>query len=48
MTDKATLWYEYMRLVGFVASLLDPEKFGHSVPSEVRDAAREALGLKAV
>jgi hypothetical protein len=29
----------------FVWSLLDPEKLGHAVTAEVRDGAREALGL---
>jgi hypothetical protein len=30
---------------GFLIDLLDPERFGHSVTAEVRDKARELLGM---
>lgn len=32
----------------FLESLLDPERFGYSVTEEVRDGARELLGIKKV
>lgn len=39
---------DYLRLVEFANMILDPEKYGHAVTPEVRDAAREALGLTKV
>lgn len=39
---------DYLRLVAFANMILDPEKYGHAVTPEVRDAAREALGLPKV
>ena len=32
----------------FINSMLDPEKFGHAVSAEVRDSAREVLGMPKV
>lgn len=32
----------------FLKALLDPERFGYSVTEEVRDAARELLGIPKV
>lgn len=35
---------ENRRLTAFVRQLLDPERYGHAVTEEIRDAARVALG----
>ena len=34
-----------LEMRAFIERLLSPEEFGHAVTAEVRDAAREALGL---
>jgi hypothetical protein len=39
---------EVERLRDFARSMLDPERFGHAVTAEVRDEARELLGLRRV
>lgn len=36
------------KLRDFAGSLLDPERLGYAVRGEIRDAARQALGLPAV
>jgi hypothetical protein len=48
MSDQGQreLWQQYMLLLNFTLKLLDPEQFGHAVTAEVRDAAREAIGIK--
>lgn len=39
------LWHDYLRLLAFAQRMLDPEDFGYAVTAEVRDAAREAIGI---
>jgi hypothetical protein len=45
---RSELWYDYMRLMNFATRLLNPDDLGFAVTEEIRDAAREAIGIKKV
>lgn len=48
MTNHKQLYQDYLRLVSFATRLLNPDDLGLSVNAEIRDAARESLGLPRV
>lgn len=39
------LWHDYMRLLDFAKSLLDPERLGHQASDEIREEAKKAIGI---
>lgn len=39
------LYHDYLRLTHFASRLLNPDDLGFSVSEEIRDAAREAIGI---
>jgi hypothetical protein len=48
MNTHKPLYHDYLRLFAFAHRFLDPEQYGYKVSGEIRDAAREALGLTRV
>ena len=48
MSEVAESKLNTVEVQKFLESLLDPERFGYSVTEEVRDGARELLGIKKV
>jgi hypothetical protein len=48
MNTHKQLYHDYLRLFAFAHRFLDPEQYGYKVSAEIRDAAREALGLPKV
>ena len=48
MSKGTKLWRDYIALVGFALRLLDPDDLGHAVTEEVRNVARDVLGLPKV
>jgi hypothetical protein len=45
MNTHKQLYHDYLRLFAFAHRFLDPDAWGLKVDAEIRDGAREALGL---